>query len=397
MSPDPMTVEKGIGLLTFLLNVGDRLLPREDLQHLKGMRQSLADLVTQQGVHGTRQAALTAEQTKAVVGALSSLSMQQGATGRLVTSAINQQTQALAHEIFRQTTILEMETGMLGTFTEEQTKAIIAQTARQVEGFAGIASQMDKTNHMLKSIANELKVLSKPDLFNQIMGAGLPTDSIAWPITRILKTRAETNSPATSTDVRSMIEKHQEDKTPHYFFVFNQSTTWHPKFDDIKRADPLGEQFLGYYHDLDVLVDFIVSTARPRLGPEPVIHILIPTISQLAITESLTLPEGVGPLRVDGQLGESGLPMVYLCMPLAADRELVRNIGLLRPRRRWVLCQRVGICLPIIGRWLSTPLEPVFFEEPTYSVTISVGFPVYMAFYIETHPVPPRTLGMQRQ
>jgi hypothetical protein len=168
-----MTVEQGIGLITFLLNVGDRLLPREDLQQLKGMRQSLADLVTQQGVLGTRQAALTAEQTKAVVGALSSLSMQQGATGRLVTSAINQQTQALAHEIFRQTTVLGLETGTLGTFTEEQTKAIIAQTARQVEGFAGIASQMDKTNHMLKSIANELKVLSKPDLFNQIMGAGL--------------------------------------------------------------------------------------------------------------------------------------------------------------------------------------------------------------------------------
>jgi hypothetical protein len=66
--------------------------------------------------------------------------MQQGATGRLVTSAINQQTQALAHEIFRQTTVLGLETGTLGTFTEEQTKAIIAKTARQVEGFAGIAS-----------------------------------------------------------------------------------------------------------------------------------------------------------------------------------------------------------------------------------------------------------------
>jgi hypothetical protein len=33
---------------------------------------------------------------------------------------------------------------------------------------------------MLKSIANELKVLSKPDLFNQIMGASLlPTNSAA--------------------------------------------------------------------------------------------------------------------------------------------------------------------------------------------------------------------------
>lgn len=115
--------------------------------------------------------------------------------------------------------------------------------------------------------------------------------------------------------VRSMMEKHQTEQTPHYFFVFNQSTNWHAIFDDFNRDDPLGDRFLGYSHDLDELVAVIVGSVRPRLGLIPIVHILMPNISPFAITEPLSFPE-MGPFRVTGELDESGLPFVYLCMPL---------------------------------------------------------------------------------
>lgn len=67
--------------------------------------------------------------------------------------------------------------------------------------------------------------------------------------------------------------------------VQQPSTEWHPKFDDINRADPLGPRYIGYSHDLDKLIDFLVGAARPRLGPEAIFHIRIPTVIQVAITK----------------------------------------------------------------------------------------------------------------
>jgi hypothetical protein len=61
---------------------------------------------------------------------------------------------------------------------------------------------------------------------------------------------------------------------------------------------------------VDELVDFLIRVARPRLGPHPILHILIPAVSQLAITESLTFPDEIGPYRVSGQLGDTGIPNV---------------------------------------------------------------------------------------
>ena len=196
--------------------------------------------------------------------------------------------------------------------------------------------------------------------------------------------------------VRSMIDKHRNEQAPHYFFVFNPSTTWHPEFDDRNRRYPLGDRFLGYNHDLDQLVAFIVDVARPRLGPFPVVHILIPTISRLAITEALTFPHAIGPFRVTGDLDESHVPFVYACFPQDRDQACLRFIGTLKPKRRWVLLQQVGVMLPIIHRWLSTPLEPIFFEDPPYSVTTTSSLLVYASAYFEIEPIPPRVLGTLR-
>lgn len=230
-------------------------------------------------------------------------------------------------------------------FQIKQAELIVRQTLTQAQKMAEITAEMGNMNRTMQSIAIDLKSFTKPSVLNQIMASGaLLTNNAA--VVQIKRLADQAERAANSLDrigdnmysensrgdkfpghihsyVRSMIERHQDDNTSHYFFVFNQSTTWHPKFDDIRRGDPLGPQFLGYYSDLDVLVAFIVEEARPRIGPEPIIHILVPTIGQLAITESLTFPDEMGPFCLDGQLGESGLPFVYLCFPLEKGSQKV--------------------------------------------------------------------------
>ncbi|KAM0523048.1 hypothetical protein ACHAPE_001539 [Trichoderma viride] len=125
--------------------------------------------------------------------------------------------------------------------------------------------------------------------------------------------------------VQSMTEKHRDEISPHYFFIFNPSTTWHPEFDNLNRRNPLGDCFLGYHHDLDQLVAFIVGIARPKLGSKPTMHILIPTTSHIAITQSLTFPLAMGPFLITGQLSDSGVPFVSICTPLDQDRQSLRS------------------------------------------------------------------------
>lgn len=122
----------------------------------------------------------------------------------------------------------------------------------------------------------------------------------------------------------------------------------------------------------------------------------MPTISQVAIKESLTFPNALDPFRVTGQLGESGVPMVYVCMPRPVDQQNLRHMGLLRPTPRWVLLQQVGLPVPYLHRWLSTTLEPVYFEDPCYVTPTFGDLLVYTNAYVQADPVPPRVLGQPR-
>lgn len=284
--------------------------------------------------------------------------------------------------------------------------------------FQSIQEQVDETTGVSASISADLKSFTKPSVFGQIVATGgllTGNDAMAHikrladhdgEITRSLgevgdsvyleNSRGDKFPGHVHSFVLSMIEKYQTESTPHYFFVFNQSTTWHPKFDDIKRAKPLGDRFLGYSHDLDELVAFIVEVARPRLGPEPVIHILMPTINQLAITEPLTFPVEMGPFRVTGQLGEHGLPFVYLLTPLGQDQRNLCYIGTLKPKPSWVLQQQVGVCLPVLNRWLATSLKPMHFEDPYVKMSMRGLLGFYSAKYFQVETAPPRTLGIPR-
>lgn len=59
----------------------------------------------------------------------------------------------------------------------------------------------------------------------------------------------------------------------------------------------------------------------------------------------------------------------------------------------------VGLCLPlpIVGRWLSMPLEPVYFEHPFFAIEHEACLMLYHSVYFQTEPAPPRTLGTIRQ
>lgn len=247
-------------------------------------------------------------------------------------------------------------------------------------GRATAQSVPSNTNQALEATASKFMRFNNPNIFRQIanINALITSNAAVYYIQKMAdqaeriangleligdhirskNIRSDKFPGHVHSYVKSMIEKHREESDPHYFFIFNQSTEWQPKFDDIIRTDPLGPHYLGYSHALGELVDFLTGTARPQLGPEAIFHISIPVVSQLAITESLTFPDEMGPFRVSGQLSEGSLPCVYLCMPLQKDRADFRRIGSLRSRPRWVLLQQAGLCVPILRQWLSTNLEP---------------------------------------
>ncbi|KAF5648568.1 transcription factor Zn C2H2 [Fusarium sp. NRRL 52700] len=170
--------------------------------------------------------------------------------------------------------------------------------------------------------------------------------------------------------VRMMIERHAHDEIPHYFFVFHESHEWHPKFEDLRRETPLGPHFVGYNDDLDQLVAFLVEEFRPRVGTKPVLHILLPTVKPLAITESLTFPPEMRPFCIEGQKGDGGLPFVFMCAPLQEDRQCMKHIGALQPKPRWVFLRHLGPNLPLIGSFISKSLEQQFFEHPPWYTNV---------------------------
>lgn len=123
-------------------------------------------------------------------------------------------------------------------------------------------------------------------------------------------------------------------------------------------------------------------------------HILIPTTSHIAITQSLTFPLAMGPFRITGQLSDSGLPLVYICTPLDQNRQSLRFIGFLKPKPCWALFQRAGLLLPVSKQWLSKSFEPIYFEEPFLKKPQLGHFAAYQFAYVKVAPIPPRTLGI---
>lgn len=129
----------------------------------------------------------------------------------------------------------------------QQTMAALRQTMTLDFGMANIAMEMNDTDNVLRLIAVDLHKVGKPSVFGQIVGAGglflgsaavaymkrlaEQAENIASSLGRIADNVYSENSRGDKfpghvhSFVRSMIEKHQTDTVPHYFFVSNQSTT----------------------------------------------------------------------------------------------------------------------------------------------------------------------------
>jgi hypothetical protein len=196
--------------------------------------------------------------------------------------------------------------------------------------------------------------------------------------------------------VRMMIDKHSTDEVPHYFAVFHRGTNWYSKFHELDRANPLGPSYLGHRKDLDELCAFFVEEFRPQFGPDPVLHILMPSAKPVAIAEAVTFPEVMRPFFIDGELGEEGSPFVWLCTPEQYDQQHLQNIGTLKQREIYVLIAGLGV--PLLSWWLNSlshSLEPRFFVDPYYRVTTDVSLIVAGGCYRFCGLEPPRTLGQK--
>lgn len=194
--------------------------------------------------------------------------------------------------------------------------------------------------------------------------------------------------------VRMMIDKHSTEEVPHYFAVFHRGTQWHATFHELDQANPLGPNYLGHKADLDELCAFLVEEVRPRIGSDPVLHILMPSAKPVAIVEAVKFPEVMRPFFIDGERGDEGSPFVWLCTPEPYDQQHLRHIGILKQRDIYVL--QAGAGVPILSWWfdsLGYTLEPKFFIDPYYRLPTNVGLIVAGGDYAFYGLEPPRTLS----
>ncbi|RBA14406.1 hypothetical protein FPRO05_03198 [Fusarium proliferatum] len=294
-------------------------------------------------------------------------------------------------------------------------EAYRAQLTSMLDILQGMQNDFHDTNKLLESMAGSMKSYVNLSVAGQIFQLGNlltnmaavaeikrladNTEIMAGTLQGIENNLSSINSRGdyfpqhVYSYVRMMIERHAHEEIPHYFFIFHESHEWYPKFEDLRRETPLGPHFVGYNDDLDQLVAFVVEEFRPRIGTEPVLHILLPTVKPLAITESLTFPPEMRPFCLEGQKGDGGIPFVFMCTPVQEDRQCMKHIGALQPKPRWVFLRHLGPNPPVIGGFISRRLEQQFFEHPPWYTYVTFDVGVYTATCCRCEPIRPRVLG----
>jgi len=123
----------------------------------------------------------------------------------------------------------------------------------------------------------------------------------------------------------------------HLFFVFNPGTEWHPRFDALRREDPLPEGFCGYYNNLEVLCGILRRVTRPAVGPQPVFHLLIPSLGPFVLAEPVVFPNDIGKLVIKGELNTTamGCPYVWLNIARRYKDLVLENVGQVRDPESW--------------------------------------------------------------
>jgi hypothetical protein len=141
-----------------------------------------------------------------------------------------------------------------------------------------------------------------------VMGAGGP-DGFARPIYDLIKLKISKIDPA--------------DQANHCFFIYHDSTNWHPAFERLTSQNPLPVEFINNpCDDLDYSCLFMRDVRQKLLendkkkGKTIKFYLLISSWSKLQIKEPLHFPEDLYPLQIEG-LKHSGENQVKLNLPAA--------------------------------------------------------------------------------
>lgn len=116
---------------------------------------------------------------------------------------------------------------------------------------------------------------------------------------------------------------------PHYFFVYHPASDWHPALAELLKTRPL-PGFIGAMSNLDALGVFLLEF-RTAVGPDPILHVLLPSAHMYVLPEEINVPPALLPLRITGQSHYSNSPYCHATV-IGMDRSWLRDVGILPPR-----------------------------------------------------------------
>ncbi|KAJ5999799.1 hypothetical protein N7481_000208 [Penicillium waksmanii] len=132
----------------------------------------------------------------------------------------------------------------------------------------------------------------------------------------------------------------EKDRENHRFFVYHNSTNWHPAFDRLTTEHPLPPEFVNKPgNDLDHMCLFMLEVRRKLLAKDPgsakaiIFHLLIPSCSEIQIKEPLHFPGDLYPLRIEGMMYK-GAAQVKLNLP-AAPASLLHDVANILDPDHW--------------------------------------------------------------
>lgn len=151
----------------------------------------------------------------------------------------------------------------------------------------------------------------------------------------------------------SRYKSENEDKSLHLFFVYNPGTEWYPKFDALRKANPLPPTFSGCYYNLELLCGILQYVVRPAVGPDAIFHILIPSNVPVFFHEPLVFPSAIGKLHITGELEtvNNGYPYIWMHVRGAHEHLTLENVANIREPNTW---QNAAVFAAGIGAWAIT-------------------------------------------
>ncbi|KAL3462195.1 hypothetical protein BJX64DRAFT_299615 [Aspergillus heterothallicus] len=149
----------------------------------------------------------------------------------------------------------------------------------------------------------------------------------------------------------------QKERRNHRFFVYHDSTNWHPAFARLTRETPLAPEFVNQPSDNLDHVCLFMREVRQQLiamdadrGTAITFHLLIPSWTNIRIKEPLHFPDDLYPLQVEG-VTNGGKGQVELNLP-AAPAGLLHGVENVLDPNNWNKIAggtSLGITLPTVG------------------------------------------------